>query len=375
MRLGEFIEQHGREILLAWEKDARQQAPHAAGLDRPALMDRVPQLLTEFAHVMAAGGERPSVERVTVAHADEHASERIEHGFQVGFAQVAQAAFQEESLDSFLDRVLHVFKRYAPSVDSAAILLRDDDRVRVRAAVGLEEEARPRVSLQLGEGFAGTIAATGKPLFLHDAWSGPLVRSQNEYTGTTFEEMKGWGWEKLSAISMSATTIPKSPDLPPALGRPAGRILKNVERMSRMVSDLLDFTRGRPGGGIPIEPQRIDLRDVVSRVRDEREEAHPESQILVETHGDTDGTWDAERLAQALINLASNAIQHGERDRPVRIAVDGSTEGLGLGLFIACEIVWSHGGVIRVESSAAEGTTFRVTLPRTGRSLGRRGCA
>jgi signal transduction histidine kinase len=105
-----------------------------------------------------------------------------------------------------------------------------------------------------------------------------------------------------------------------------------------------------------------------------------------------------------IINLGSNAIQHGARHRPVRIAVDGSAadvvhievhneggpiradllphifdpfrrarsapkdgsaEGLGLGLFIAWEIVRSHGGDIRVTSTIAEGTTFRVTLPRT----------
>jgi PAS domain S-box-containing protein len=651
MGLREFIEQHSGEILDEWEADARQLVPPAEGQDRAALRDQGPQLLEDLAKVIGGSGEHPCLESIAAAHAEEHATERIREGaplsylvrelallracilrswrksnpqvsvddaelltcvvdhaieravdryFQTraelleGFEQIAQAAFQVESLDAFLDRVLHIFKRHAPSVDSAAILLREGDHLTVRAAVGLEEEVRQRFTLRLGEGFEGTVAATGKPLLVREAWSGPLVRSHiirerrtralygvplfdgdevvgvahigsitsadipdpekrlfaalaqratsaiikhrlreqlaaarglfeslvdnmpsmswmarpdgyidfynrrwYEYTGTTFEEMRGWGWQKihdpevlpeamkrwkhsietgepfemefplrgadgvyrwfltrieplrdasgrvirwcgmntnidgqrraaefrerfigivshdlrnpLSAISMSATTILKSPDLAPALRSPAARIVSNVGRMSRMVSDLLDFTRGRLGGGIPIERRPTDLRDVVSRARDELKDAHPESEILVESRGATAGSWDPDRLAQVLINLGSNAIQHGTRDRPVRIAVDGSAadvvllevhneggpipadllphmfdpfwrarsgrtdgsaQGLGLGMFIAREILHSHGGDLQVASTAAEGTTFRATLPRTGHDPG-----
>ncbi|HSS37590.1 MAG TPA: ATP-binding protein, partial [Polyangia bacterium] len=64
------------------------------------------------------------------------------------------------------------------ATDTATILLRDGDRPRVRAAVGLVAERDAGFSLAIGEGFAGTIAATREPLMLRDAASDPLVKSE-----------------------------------------------------------------------------------------------------------------------------------------------------------------------------------------------------
>jgi signal transduction histidine kinase len=115
------------------------------------------------------------------------------------------------------------------------------------------------------------------------------------------------------------------------------------------------------------------------------------------------GSWDRDRLEQVFSNLVSNAIHYGDPARPVSVDVqdedlevvvtvhnDGphipealradlfspfrrgerdskttETAGLGLGLYISREIVVAHGGRVDVRSTATEGTTFRVGLPRT----------
>jgi signal transduction histidine kinase len=122
----------------------------------------------------------------------------------------------------------------------------------------------------------------------------------------------------------------------------------------------------------------------------------------VETGGDLSGLWDADRLTQALTNLVANAVQHGAPGKPVRVSARGVANEVtlsvhnegppipveqqeaifqeghragartaatdrrhqGLGLYIVERIVASHGGDVSVHSSAEDGTTFTIRLPR-----------
>ncbi len=203
----------------------------------------------------------------------------------------------------------------------------------------------------------------------------------------------------LSAIKMGATMMLRSEEIPPSVGKLAGRILVNAERMARMISDLLDLTRGRLGGGIPIATKPTDLPTIARTALDTLEAAYPDRQIVSESRGNLDGEWDPDRLGQVTGNLVTNALEHGDRTSPVRVelrdagddvAIEvqntgapippeelphvfdafrrgggvGVSRGLGLGLFIACEIVRAHGGRIDVTSTKKDGTRFKVTLPR-----------
>jgi PAS domain S-box-containing protein len=179
------------------------------------------------------------------------------------------------------------------------------------------------------------------------------------------------------------------------------RITASAERMSRMIGELLDFTRGRLGGGIPVSPRPANLRHLCQHVLEELEGVHLERELRLKGAGDFQGTWDPDRLSQLLGNLGKNALDYSPADTPVdftlqdegdtlrvevhnegppipeqllagifepfRRAVQGDahpTSGLGLGLFIVQEIARSHGGTVEVSSLAGRGTTFTVRLPR-----------
>lgn len=171
-----------------------------------------------------------------------------------------------------------------------------------------------------------------------------------------------------------------------------------ARRMERMIHDLLDFTRARLAGGIPVTPAPMAMGAVIERVVEEYRLAHPEHPIAASTEGDMAGHWDEARLAQLLDNLLQNALRHGFQDIPIQLGVKGEPsgvlvtvlnkgpllppeereaifepfrrgkrpagEGLGLGLYIAKQIAESHGGRITVESSLEQGTSFKVWLPR-----------
>jgi signal transduction histidine kinase len=209
----------------------------------------------------------------------------------------------------------------------------------------------------------------------------------------------------LSAITTGANYIARLNSGPKAT-RAATRILASAERMARMIEQLLDFTQIRVGGGLPLQPIRLDLEEVCCRVKDELEAANPDRSIIVEVTGDVAGEWDHDRLLQVFANLVGNAIHHGGPGTPVSIRCDGSdrafvsiqvhnegvvpsevlpvlfepfrgnaryqrTTGLGLGLFITQQIVSAHGASINVVSDPATGTTFHLRLPRTTPARGR----
>jgi PAS domain S-box-containing protein len=186
------------------------------------------------------------------------------------------------------------------------------------------------------------------------------------------------------------------PDTP--LRKNADVVMRGVKRIEHIVGDLLDLAREREGKGIRVEPKPADLWAMCREVISELESVARGREIRLECQDDVHGVWDAQRIMQAVSNLASNAVKHGTPGSPVSVKLKGERErvavevhnegtiprellpvlfepfrsgqhhgsrgdGLGLGLFIANAIARAHGGDLQVDSEAGQ-TTFRLVLPR-----------
>ncbi|HEV8246556.1 MAG TPA: response regulator, partial [Polyangiaceae bacterium] len=92
----------------------------------------------------------------------------------IAFERIATAALETSDLQALLDELLRAFTGAADAADSATILLRDGEHLKVEASVGLDHTP----SLKIGEGFAGTIAAERRPMALSEAWQSPLVHNE-----------------------------------------------------------------------------------------------------------------------------------------------------------------------------------------------------
>ena len=94
----------------------------------------------------------------------------------VAISDILTAAITTLDLDKLLSNILNKLNLVMNS-NASVIMLQDDNHLIVTSSVGLEEEARERYAIPVGEGFAGTIASTKKPLYVEDAQIDPRVLS------------------------------------------------------------------------------------------------------------------------------------------------------------------------------------------------------
>jgi signal transduction histidine kinase len=374
-----------------WEEDysaAKRMIDALAerhGPDLGAVLDAHPSLVQETLDLVRVLDVNPATVRMFGASS---------RGELLG---ALHRVFDPELLPIFKRQMLAIAAGERLFVSDAVMQTLAGERVDLAAtlAVSPEDAAYAHVLITLTDVSAQKLAARER-----DARIAEMERAV--HFGEMFAGMLGHDLRNpLSAITTTAGLLAARADSE-TVARPALRVLTSAHRMERMIAQLLDFTRLRLGGGLPVERTRCDLAEICRSVIEELEPVH-KRQIRLHATGDVVGAWDHDRLSQMLSNLAGNACQHARPDRPIEIHLDGTapdrariqvandgvipaelmptlfeplhgagesqprrggSSGLGLGLFITQQIALAHGGTIAVTSTEAGGTSFVVDLPR-----------
>jgi len=370
MRLADFIVRNTEPILAQWEAFAATLLPAASTMDSLALRDHAQQILlaavkdistpqTREAQREKSMGRAPKLINAPETAAQTHALLRARGGFSINQLAAEYRALRASVLRLWIDDCLPD----APDLEDMIRFNEAIDQAIAESVSFFNERVEQARDLLLG-------------MLGHDLRS-PLQTIQMTAS-------------YLAALNAGAT-----------ISDAAARLIRSGACMQKLLDDLCDFNRTKLGLGINIAPGDVDLAEVFADEVDQLRAAHPGRRIDLDIEGDAQGGWDGHRLQQVLGNLVLNAIKYGASDAPVQVVVTGDSAevrfevrnsgpaierrtlerifdplrrgeggvnkkddaGLGLGLYIASEIVKAHHGAIEARSDETE-TVFAVRLPR-----------
>ncbi|MBI5544423.1 MAG: PAS domain S-box protein [Deltaproteobacteria bacterium] len=165
--------------------------------------------------------------------------------------RVSQVALESRDRDQFLHQLIGIILEEDRSVDSASLLVREGDELRLRATVGLEAQRDRHFALRVGEGFAGRIAAERKPRLLHQSEISDGIRVKSP-------ELRALGLRVLYGIP-----ILHGEDLIGVLHVGS----RQAEDLSPLIIQLLQTIAGRAGMAIAKQQEQEEIERDQAAVR------------------------------------------------------------------------------------------------------------
>jgi signal transduction histidine kinase len=375
MQLAEFIQTHIEQIIAEWEAFARTTAP-GEKMGTLALRDHAQDILEATVRDMQAAQSGRERSQKSQGHGVPGLeSDRLEGASAVhGLGRVASGFDLMEVVSEYRAlraSVLRLWRESAPNPCVADI----DDITRFNESMDQSLTQAVR------------------------SYTERVDQSRQMFLAILAHDLRN----PLNCIMMSAEVDSESSE-------EMSQVVASARVIGRLISDLIDFAGTGLGGMLPIARAPMDLGLLCQEVLAEFKASHRGRDLRLERGergeqgGDLTGVWDTSRLRQVISNLLANALQHGDEAGPITLRAHGEGSvvvlsvhnhgtpippellatifdplvrvatpeaqrkrrpgSIGLGLYIAREVVISHGGGIEVSSSPEEGTFFTVRLPR-----------
>jgi len=380
MHLSDFISENMESIVQAWEDFARTIEPPALTMDRTALRDHASGMLRVIAKDLTTGqtafeqsekSKGQGARDYDDSAAESHADARLLSGYTI-----EQIVSEFRALRASVLRLWSTSARTKYDVDPVEII---------------------RFNEAIDQALAESVGR----------YERDVKKSQNLFLSILGHDLRN----PLADSILGASLIRSTTYIASKHYEVATQIFNNGQGMLKTVNNLLDFTRIQLGSGLPITVKKTDIVNICLGAIEELRMNYPERSIMFNAKGHREGVWDEARIAQVFSNLIGNALQHGAKLEPVTVRLESEADdiiarinnkgtlidrarmqtifeplvrfavedsiahaneaSLGIGLYITREIVQAHKGVIFLESSHGEGTTFTFRLPRTQGSGGR----
>jgi signal transduction histidine kinase len=372
-----FIDNNIEPILQAWEDFARTIEPPALTMDDTELRDHARQMLHAFAADLR-----------TAQSEHERAAKSMGLGKRGPGDTAAETHAEARLLSGYT--VVQLVSEYRALRSSVLTLWAAD--------IGRAQDAHMAEVTRFNEAVDQALAESVA------RYDDMVKQSQNMFLAILGHDLRN----PLGTVVTGSSFLMQAVDIAPKYVLVATRMFNSAKRMSKLINDLIDFTRTHLGPGIPIRVKQGSMVALCDEVVNELRTFHPERMIELHAPHKLDAIFDESRIAQVLSNLIGNAIQYGSEDIPItvrlsnkddEISVEVNNRGktieddkvasifdpmvriaacvngaessdliertsLGIGLYIWREIVHAHGGEIKVTSSTSNGTSFIVTMPR-----------
>lgn len=380
MRLSDFILANIEPILVEWTAFARTQDA-AAGMSRMELRDHAGEILQHIAGDLGT----PQTDAEQLAKSRGHADAVAEPGAAEREAPESPAVTHgaDRAMSGFsFSEMIAEFRALRASVlrlwiKSRGTLSADDLEDLMRFNEAIDQAVAESVS----------------------RFSSDLDGAKDMFIAILTHDLRA----PLQSVLLTTDLLLEAEVAPEQRTAALHRIQRSTLRMNGMVDDLLDFTRTRIGSGLSVTRVETELGQVVREAVDEARGAYPARLFELRLEGALVCQCDPLRIKQVLANLISNAADYGAPSTPVLVEANGATTSivvtvanhgevippdrmgaifdpfkrlqqaaddvddsrhLGLGLYIAEQIVLAHDGHIGVTSTDAAGTCFTVSLVR-----------
>ncbi len=376
MRLSKFITANIEEILREWETFARTITPAAETMDSLMLRDHAKLILEAVARDIETDQTHQEQADKSKGLADDDLAGKetaaTTHGAlrQIAGFDLKQLGSEYRALRA---SVIRLWKAQVKEFDDAKF----NDMMRFNEAID--------------QALAESIAS----------YSEAVNQSRQTFLAILGHDLRN----PLATIQMASQILLQSEALDTQHLDVAARIKRSVSTMTRMIKDLLEYAGGQIGKKIPVKLETANMENICRESLDEVQSAYPRAILNFEFSGNLEGDFDPARFQQVLSNLLINAVKYSEPETSVTLSACGEPDAivvavknfgpaippeslqvifnplvqlsdrksktnnqstsLGLGLFIAREIVEGHHGTIVAASSEADGTTFTVRLPQT----------
>lgn len=290
MRLSAFIIDNLESILQSWEDFARTIPGEASSMGVEALRDHAEEVLRVIAadlrtkqsaaqQIDKSMGKAEKDDGETPA--ETHAILRHDAGFTIDEMVSEYRALRASVLRKWLQEIKH--------------------------GTDFEVEDMTRFNEAIDQALAESVAS----------YSRTVRATQNVFLGILGHDLR----TPLGAIQLGSEVLLLDNDLGAKPTIIASRIFTSVKRASKIVNDLLDFTRSQGGGGIPLQRVETNLAMVCENMVEEVRAYNPERDIVCEIKEKVAGWFDPARIEQVFSNLISNAVQHGARSSPVTVSL------------------------------------------------------
>lgn len=387
VNLAEVLRLEQERIMMAWEERVRIEIEATRTQGRTALRDHLPNFLIRLAAALDPKTSiKDACEQTSIC--ETHGKERAD----LLQYTIPQVLHEYMILRNFVFDTLEIHGPLTQA-DRNTILNSFDHAIREAAdAFMYERTEREREKRRLVELDRDR---TQKQLTNLEA----DTSIQKTFVATLTHDLRNPIGSARMALELLLLEIPDTPEIKDI----AQIISRNLGYTETMLLDLLDANRIKSGHKLPLKVEACDLTHLTKSILAEMSSVHGRGFVL-DANESIRGYWSANRLRRVICNLIDNALKYGSVNSPITIGLAQTAArttiaihnegtpiplaeqvtifepyyraneqsgknmpGWGLGLTLVQAVAQAHGGSVRVDSAAASGTNFIVTLPNDSR--------